>query len=90
MVFSAIHLQFEGFLPRMLLGMVLGWMYWKTNSLWVPIAAHFFNNGLQVAAQYVIKDPAALDIEKTIEVPFPLVLVSVGLTWLMMYWMRRK
>jgi membrane protease YdiL (CAAX protease family) len=46
--FSAFHMQFEGFLPRMFLGVLLGALYWYSNSLWVSIAAHFFNNGAQL------------------------------------------
>jgi membrane protease YdiL (CAAX protease family) len=42
-VFSFIHFQFFGFIPRMLLG---GYCYLWTNSLWVPIAMHFVNNAL--------------------------------------------
>jgi len=50
--FSAIHMQFEGFLPRMFLGALLGAAYWYSGSLWVSIAAHFFHNGIQVVAIY--------------------------------------
>jgi membrane protease YdiL (CAAX protease family) len=52
-IFSAIHLQFEGFLPRMVLGAVLGYLYYWTSNLWVPILAHAFNNGVQVFMIYV-------------------------------------
>ncbi len=51
-IFSAIHLQFEGFLPRMALGAVLGYLYYWSGNLWVPIIAHAFNNGIQVALIY--------------------------------------
>ena len=51
-IFSAIHFQFEGFLARMLLGAVLGYLFYWTRNLWVPIIAHFFTNALQVVAQY--------------------------------------
>ncbi|MDX1666672.1 MAG: CPBP family intramembrane glutamic endopeptidase [Saprospiraceae bacterium] len=53
LIFSAFHLQFEGFLPRLVLGAVLGYLYVWTRNLWVPILAHFFSNGAQVVAQYV-------------------------------------
>ncbi|MCU0318006.1 MAG: CPBP family intramembrane metalloprotease [Amoebophilaceae bacterium] len=43
-IFSAIHLQFYGFLPRFLLGTLFGYIYWWTKDLLFPIAAHFFNN----------------------------------------------
>ena len=43
-VFSAIHFQFYGFIPRMLIGAALGYLYCYTGSLWAPIIAHFTNN----------------------------------------------
>ena len=43
-IFSAIHLQFYGFLPRFLLGALFGYIYWWTKDLLFPIIAHFFNN----------------------------------------------
>lgn len=51
-IFSAFHLQFAGLLPRFLLGAGLGYLFYWTQSLWAPMAAHFFVNGLQVAGQY--------------------------------------
>ena len=43
-IFSAIHLQFYGFLPRFLLGVLFGYIYWWTKDLLFPIVAHLFNN----------------------------------------------
>jgi len=55
-LFSAFHMQFQGFLPRMMLGILLGAAYWYSNSLWTSIIAHFFFNGIQVlAASYYPK-----------------------------------
>jgi len=45
-IFSAMHLQFYGFLPRMLLGAVLGYLFVWSGSLWVPVLAHFANNAV--------------------------------------------
>lgn len=59
-VFSAIHMQFEGFIPRFLLGAVLGYLFVWSRNIWIPIIAHFFFNGSQVAAQYF----SHLDIEQ--------------------------
>ncbi len=58
-IFSAFHLQFAGFLPRLLLGAGLGYLYLWTRSLWIPIAAHFFINGMQIAGQYIRKNALA-------------------------------
>jgi len=53
-LFSAIHLQFHGFLPRMILGAGLGYLAVYSGSLWPAIAAHFFNNAgaIMMAAVY--------------------------------------
>lgn len=53
--FSAFHLQFHGFIPRMLLGGVMGYLFAWSGSLWVPILAHFINNGLGVAVNYLVQ-----------------------------------
>lgn len=58
-IFSLVHFQFEGFLPRFFLGAVLGYLFHWTRSLWTPIAAHFLFNGLQVVAQYYFAEQVA-------------------------------
>lgn len=45
-LFSAIHLQFFGFIPRFLLGAWFGYLLWWTGSIWVPMLAHMANNAL--------------------------------------------
>jgi len=62
-LFSALHLQFAGFLPRMFLGIVLGILYWYSGSLWTCILAHFVFNGTQVlmvsyAPKYINVSPS--------------------------------
>lgn len=52
-VFSFMHLQFLGFLPRMFLGVVLGYLFVFSGSIWVAVVAHMFNNGAQVIAAYL-------------------------------------
>ncbi|MBO7609329.1 MAG: CPBP family intramembrane metalloprotease [Muribaculaceae bacterium] len=52
-VFSAIHMQFYGFVPRMLLGAWNGYLLVWTRSLWVPIIAHTLNNGIVVVATWL-------------------------------------
>jgi membrane protease YdiL (CAAX protease family) len=47
-IFSAVHLQFYGFVPRMLLGAFLGYLLYWTESIWLPVAAHFLNNAVAV------------------------------------------
>lgn len=52
-LFSLMHIELAGLLPRWLLGVVLGYTYFWSASLWVPILLHFLFNGLQVVNVYV-------------------------------------
>jgi uncharacterized protein len=54
-IFGAVHLQFYGMLPRMLLGVMFGYLYYWTGSLWVPVFAHLLNNGAVVVAAFLSK-----------------------------------
>lgn len=49
-LFSAFHLQFYGFLPRMVLGAYFGYLLFWSRSIWIPVFAHFANNALAVIA----------------------------------------
>ena len=52
-IFSAIHVQFFGFVPRMLLGALFGYLLLWSNKLWLPILAHFINNATLVITTYI-------------------------------------
>tara|TARA_R110002096_G_scaffold209863_1_gene397106 strand:- start:391 stop:1326 length:936 start_codon:yes stop_codon:yes gene_type:complete len=54
-IFSAIHFQFYGFLPRLMLGAFLGYLYLYKGSLLYPITAHILNNTLMVFLVYFNK-----------------------------------
>ena len=73
-IFSAIHMQFYGFIPRMLMGAMFGYIFVWTESLWVPVAMHFTNNGLAVLAYYVIGTDEGKNYADTI---------GAGTTWYM-------
>lgn len=53
-IFSVIHLSYYGFLARVCLGVVLGLIFYYSRSLWLSIAAHFFNNAIAVTQMYVL------------------------------------
>jgi membrane protease YdiL (CAAX protease family) len=54
-LFSAIHMQFYGFIPRMLLGAMFGYMLVWGRSMWLPVLAHLINNGGAVITAYVLQ-----------------------------------
>jgi len=60
--FSAIHFSFYGFLSRMALGMVLGYVYHFSKTIWLPVLLHFLNNGIAVVILYSIRhNPASVE-----------------------------
>jgi len=53
LLFSAFHLQFYGFLPRFMLGMLFGYLFVWSGNLWLPVIAHFVNNTSAVVVYYL-------------------------------------
>jgi len=48
LIFSAIHIQFYGFFPRLLLGVFFGYLVIWTRNIWTAVFAHFVNNSMVV------------------------------------------
>jgi len=63
LIFSFIHLDFQGLLPRSILGLVLGFSYYYSRSLIWPILIHFIHNGGQVLLSYLYTDFIEVDSE---------------------------
>lgn len=57
-VFSAFHMQFFGFFPRLLLGAFFGYVFYLSGSLWLSAALHALNNSVVVYARWVESSPA--------------------------------
>jgi uncharacterized protein len=88
-LFSAMHFQFLGFVPRMLIGAFLGYLYYWSGNLWVPMLAHFFNNGIQLVGLYLYqKGLLSFDVESTESAPWPMVAVSGVLLVLLLYYLK--
>lgn len=95
-IFSAIHLQFFGFIPRMLLGAFFGYLAVWQGSLWLAVAAHAFNNATAFSAMWLqtrtngeIDIDAALTPEMT-SGSIPMILVSVLLTAVLIAILHRR
>ncbi|GHT79887.1 hypothetical protein FACS189467_0490 [Bacteroidia bacterium] len=67
LIFSAFHLQFISFLPRLLLGIILGYLFYWSGSLWLSVIAHFVNNAMGICVYFYVKynqlpfNPDAID-----------------------------
>jgi membrane protease YdiL (CAAX protease family) len=91
-IFSAIHLQFYGFLPRMLLGAAFGYLYWWSSNLWIPIFAHLVQNGSTIIALFLNNRKIIdFDLEKSdSSVSVVGGLISLLLTAMLLYYFKKN
>ena len=54
-IFSAFHFSYFGFLSRMVLGIVLGFIFEYSRTIWLPIILHFINNGIAIITLYTVR-----------------------------------
>ncbi|OSZ73851.1 hypothetical protein CAP36_17790 [Chitinophagaceae bacterium IBVUCB2] len=89
-LFSAMHMQFYGFLPRFLLGILLGALYWYSGSLWVAILAHFIYDAVLIVLAYF--NPEMLNDENVVQANNLALAGSISfvLVVLLFEWIRRK
>jgi uncharacterized protein len=79
-IFSLIHLSYYGFLVRFALGIILGLIFYYSDSIWLSVLFHFLYNGFQVTVLYIINLSGTKN-QKDIEESFPIWVgvVSLGL-----------
>jgi len=92
-IFSAFHFQFFGFLPRMILGVIFGYFMLWSQTIWIPIIAHFINNSMAVFAYYLTNQTQLANKADTIGTSsdfFTLSLVSCIMLFFMMYLIYKR
>ncbi|WP_133271237.1 CPBP family intramembrane glutamic endopeptidase [Hymenobacter radiodurans] len=93
-IFSAIHFQFFGFIPRLALGVIFGYLYAWSGNILVPMAAHFTQNAFQLVLLYLVQQRAlttdAFNPDSTESLPWPLVLLSALLSAGILYYLYQK
>lgn len=91
-LFSTVHFQFFGFVPRFILGLAFGYLYLWSGTLWVPVIAHFINNAFPVIMTFahgteILDEPAGMPLWKqAIVLPVPLVVIFL----IMVYFRNQK
>jgi len=91
-IFSTIHFQFYGFVPRMLMGAFFGYLLVWSENMWLPIVAHFTNNVIAVLFYYLqfngskLPDIDSIGIGNTLWIG----LLSGGLGILGIYGLKRR
>ena len=89
--FSAFHLQFLGFIPRLMLGAVFGYLMVWSGNLWLPIIAHFANNALGVTFLYLRQlGLTDFDAESPEAAPWALVIPGTILLFFLVKFLRKQ
>jgi len=92
-LFSALHMQFYGFIPRLLLGALFGYLLVWSGSMWLPIAAHFVNNAVAVIGMYMIDkgtiNPEFEEIGSTGDSIY-LSVISIAIVALLLWLIKRE
>jgi uncharacterized protein len=90
-LFSAMHLQFFGFVPRVLLGALFGYLFFWSGNLWIPILAHFINNGFSLIMLYLYQQgQSELDMNSTESAPWEVVVGAALFTFSLLYLFKRQ
>ncbi len=90
-LFSAVHLQFFGFIPRFILGLVFGYLFLWGGTLWLPVISHFVNNAFPVILSYLqgiekLNAPADTPLWKqALALPVPVVIIFI-----ILFYFRKK
>lgn len=92
--FSALHLQFYGFFPRMLLGVLFGYIYYWSGSILYPMIAHIFNNFFSLTIFYfsqkgLLNENFEVSVNSSPKIPIVLIIISAVLFIGFMYLLRR-
>ncbi len=90
-IFSAMHFQFYGFIPRFILGLVFGYLYYWTGNLWLPVTAHFINNSVTVISSWTegweeINEQSRMLAEHAFFLP----LAAAGISLMLLFYFRDK
>jgi membrane protease YdiL (CAAX protease family) len=90
-LFSAIHMQFFGFVPRMLLGALFGYLYYWSGNLLIPMIAHFFNNGFSLTMIYLQGlGVSNIDMEDETSAPLSVVAVCAVAVFALLYFFKKQ
>lgn len=90
-LFSGFHLQLYGFVPRVLLGALFGYLYYWSGNLVVAMFAHFMNNAMSVIAVYIgMSEVGGVKVDSTDALPWPAIIVMTIVTVAILYIFPKK
>lgn len=77
-LFSLVHASYYGFLPRLFLGLLLGYIFYYSKNIWLNITLHFLNNAFAITEMYVLNSKGKLNAE-ALNQTYPLYYGLIGL-----------
>ena len=94
-IFSAIHMQFYGFFPRLLMGVLFGYLFHWSGSITYAMIAHAFNNFFAVTMWYAAQQgyfgkEYELGVNEPPDLPVVVIILSLILFLITIYFVRQK
>jgi len=89
-IFSAIHLQINGLLPKFIIGLILGYAYYWTKSIWYPIIIHFINNGSQTIILFFTGDLEEISNLEPEEPDLQYLIIAAAISSILCFFIVRK
>jgi len=81
-IFSAIHIQFYGLIPRMALGALFGYYFYWTGNIRLPMLAHILNNAITLVGLVLYQQKvSSLNVEDPAQIPWFIGAISAGVVW---------
>ena len=95
LIFSAIHMQFYGFFPRLFMGVLFGYLFYWSGSILYAVAAHAFNNFFSLTVWYFTQlgffgDEYQLGVNDPPDLPISVILLSFSFFIIALYFVRKK
>jgi uncharacterized protein len=85
-LFSFVHFQFFGFFPRMMLGVILGYLYYWSGNILVPMFLHFMNNAITLIAMNLVHQKAiTFDPNSSKQIPAVYIIFSFTISMVLLY-----
>lgn len=91
-LFSAIHISFYGFLPRIALGLIIGYIFYFSKNLWLSSITHFLYNALGVTQLYALSRQGMLTTDAIKDDSFPLYygLIAIAILFFLFVFFKRE
>ena len=89
-IFSLIHGSLLNLIPRMLMGAVLGYVYYYSQNIWIPIIVHAVNNAASIIYMKMLEaEIVTTNIEEMEHLPLMVVIASAVFAPILLWQFKR-